>query len=1340
MIGRLVLLICLLASTHAASAQRPDMKSLEMDAGLSSNYVMSIAEDKHGFIWFATEEGLDKFDGLTFRTFYKSSRRSNGLTGNELNCVMDDPRDPVMWIGTQREGLNAYNYDTGTFVYYRHDNRNPNSIVTNDITSIKPARDGNIWVTTFWEGFDLLDKPTGRFTHFNIKNVKGMPSNQLWSLLDGGHATVYLGHTHHGMSIVDTDRRTAQNFQHDTNNPYSISGNEVYCIYQDKQGRIWVGTNHGLDLFYPQEKRFIHFTDNGKLRRRVFDIKELSGNKLWVGTELGGVAIIDLGSSGMADKRPHVTYIAHASNRGELTGGTVRTVHEDKFGNVWLGLYGEGINFISNQQPLFKRMEYQPSEDPFSMTDKTAMSLCTDKGGLLWAGTDYSGIDIFNANRQRIKNIPMASSVQALFCDSQGRIWVGLFAGGAYAIENGKTQRVKGLRNTEDVRAFVEAKNGLIYTSTSSGVYIINPNTNESVMHADIGNNLVRSIALDRHGRIFVATFGNGLFIMPDNLKGPIIHYDTGNGFTSNTVNHVMTDRKGNIWVATGEGLVMFRDNDTKRYDVYNAANGLNNIHIRSMSEDESGNIWVGTNKGLSCLVRETKTFFNYLYKDNIPVGNFMAGSAAHANDGTIFFGSNNGICYFKPKQVLGKRIAPPAIINSLTINNPTCQQDSIIDPLISKTVRLNYSDNTFTVSFCVKNFALANEIEYAYRMEGLSQDWTGAGTNTITFRNLQPGKYRLEVRSRFRNQPWNTQAATLNIKIAPPMWLTWWAKLGYTLLGLSIVWFFLRNYKHRVHLEYLLRSEKKVREKEKKLNEERMRFFTNITHELRTPLTLVMAPLEDLTQDKSISAEVKRKIRTIHGSSAKLYDLISKILEFRKTENSSRRLCVGRGNVVAIIKEMYARYAELNNKPEVTVTFRASNDIINLYFDKDVLETIMNNLVSNAMKYTPRGEIAISVDRTECDGTRWVEICVADTGYGISARALPHIFEQYYQEKGPHQASGTGIGLALVKSLVELHEGTITVESEVDKGSTFRVRLKEDNTYDNSPHAEVEETPISRPTAEMQESQHNPQKPILLVVEDNHDICQYIADSFKDEFDIKMGENGKEGLDIARKVLPDIIISDVMMPVMDGNEMCKLLKTDFKTSHIPIILLTAKDSMTAKEEGYLAGADSYITKPFVKSLLTSRVHNLLQQRMMLAQAYKESGVSEKESTYELETREKLRQAMSQPDRTFLDKVDTLIDTYLRSDSLDIDKIAEDLNMSNSTLYRKMTALTGLSPNDYLKKYRLAKAERLLREGTYTVAEVGYQIGISTTAYFRKLFKEEYGTTPSEYQKRMKEQ
>ena len=572
------------------------------------------------------------------------------------------------------------------------------------------------------------------------------------------------------------------------------------------------------------------------------------------------------------------------------------------------------------------------------------------------------------------------------------------------------------------------------------------------------------------------------------------------------------------------------------------------------------------------------------------------------------------------------------------------------------------------------------------------------------------------------------------------PLWLTWWAKLIYILITISIIYTIIHAYKKKIDLESLYTLEKKNHEQEQELNQERLRFYTNITHELRTPLTLILGPLEDMQKDTSLPTRQAQKLSVIHQSALRLLNLINQILEFRKTETQNKKLCVCKGNIAPLIHEIGLKYKELNQKKAIDFQIQIEKEEMPLFFDKEIITIILDNLISNAIKYTEQGKITLSLYPTTRNGVTYTEIKVSDTGYGISAEALPHVFDRYYQESGKHQASGTGIGLALVRNLVELHEGEIRVESIQNEGSTFYISLLTDNIYPNALHGDstkqTEEEMISEAVPEdSQNTEPETSKPILLIVEDNEDIQKYIAESFSDSFEVITGSNGEEGKQQALNRIPDIIVSDIMMPVMDGITLCRQLKEDVRTSHIPVILLTAKDSLQDKEEGYEVGADSYLTKPFSASLLRSRINNLLDSRKKLIAQFQQTGTSHNPNSHLDEKRSIITEALSKLDNEFIEKITQLVEDNLSSEKIDITYLSDKMCMSGSTLYRKMKALTGLSTNEYIRKVKMQNAERLLLEGKYNISEIAYKIGMNSTGYFRQCFKDEFGVSPSDYLK-----
>lgn len=1356
-----------LLSILQLTAQSHSVKKLGIEQGLSNNYVVSITQDKQGFLWFATEEGLNKFDGTRFITYYKNDLPHNnqGITGNELNRVYADSKRPIIWIATQRDGLNAYNYDEQTFTAYQHNPENPHSLITNDVTDISPStqNDDGLWVSTYYRGIEYLNINNGQFTHYNRSTVPSLPSNQTWTVLDGGDNNLYIGHVGSGFSIFSLKDKSVKNFQNETGNPTSLPGNDVFCIIKDANGNIWLGTNNGLALYNAANDNFITFRNNkndkyATLCSRILSIRQLKDNRLWIASELNGIAILNL-KQGMflSPEELSIEYIQEGDDSRSLSNASARCIFQDSFDNIWIGTWGGGINFISSKPPLFTTLSYSPiPNNENSLNNKVASSLCMDRQGRIWIGTDGGGINVFEGEKRiaiykkESGDIP-SNFILASLQDSKGNLWFGSYQGGiSYYDSRNKRFRSISLmgQSNLDVRTIYEDAQHNIWVGYSGGIVVLNPLTMKIIQHyntdnSELHSDFIRSIAQDEKGRFWIGTFGDGLGIYTPNLQ-KIKTFTQRDGFCSNTINQIIQDKQKRMWIGTGEGLVCFLSTDELNYKTYQRKDGLINTNICAITEDKKGNIWFSNNKGISCYVTNKGCFYNYDHSDDVPAGSFSSSCVTQSKNGQIYFGSINGVCCFNPDITMNEQPAPAAVVTEMKILGRLSNlenNDMIINLSKGQNVELSHAQNSFGLTFNVQNYSLVNQVEYVYMLKGLENSWyTVNENNSVTFRNIPPGKYEFLIKARIHNQKWPEEATSLTIRINPPLWLTWWAKLIYILVSISITYLILHAYKKKLDLESLYTLEKKNHEQEQELNQERLRFYTNITHELRTPLTLILGPLEDMQKEASLPAKQAQKLSVIHQSALRLLNLI---LEFRKTETQNKKLCVSKGNIAPLIYEIGLKYKELNQNTKIDFRIQIEKEEMFLFFDKEIITIVLDNLISNAIKYTEQGCVTLSLHQTMRNEVAYTEIKVSDTGYGISAEALPHIFDRYYQESGKHQASGTGIGLALVKNLVTLHEGEIRAESIQNEGSTFYISLLTDNIYPNALHADSTE-PVQEEMNQNTELEYSQEatldtsKPILLIVEDNEEIQKYIVESFTDSFEVITANNGEEGKQQALSRIPDIVVSDIMMPVMDGITLCKQLKDDVRTSHIPIILLTAKDSLQDKEEGYEVGADSYLTKPFSASLLRSRINNLLDSRKKLVAQFQAQSTPGSQIDLS-EKRIVIAEALSKLDNEFIEKITLLIEENLSSEKIDINYLSDKMCMSGSTLYRKMKALTGLSTNEYIRKVKMKNAERLLLEGKFNISEIAYKVGMNSTGYFRQCFKEEFGLSPSDYLKQIKQ-
>lgn len=1343
--SRLLTLFLLFYSVFLLS-HNYNIKKLGIEHGLSNNYIVSIAQDKKGFLWFATESGLNRFDGNKFK-IYKKDEGISSISGNELNKVYADKHDDIVWIATQREGLNMFDCKSETFKYFKHNDSIATSIITDDITDIANSRDGNIWLSTYYQGVEYYDKKTGIFTHYNTSTIPGMPSNNIWSIKEDDKGSLFIGHLSSGLTIFSIKDKKIKNFMHNPHDDKSLPGNEVRAICIDENNNVWIGTNNGLALFNREQENFTVFRNdrNNKsslIFNYIYAIEQTADGRIWICTENGGVSILDIRKSMfLTPQKISFDNIYYSDDNHGLSSPTVRSIFEDSFNNIWIGTYGGGINFISHRPPMFNTWVYSPIQTgDYTLSNKISWGITADKDDRIWVGTDGGGINVFDQGK-RVQVIDRSTgkitddAILAATKDSENNLWFGTFRGGVniFNLQQGTVSRLLTGESFKDVRHFYEDNSGNMWIATSYGLYKYHIPTGKGVLYtagnSDLSADLVRAISMDSKGHLWVGFFGEGLSVYDKDFK-LIRYYKVGQGFPSNTIDYIFKDGKDRMWVATGEGLVSFESGLEKdsNFIIYNKKNGYKNTHVRAITEDEDGNLWISSNDGISRLIYDQKKIYNYDYHNGVPLGEFMSGSVTKDSNGRIYFGSQNGVCFFDPLSIPATFDIPAPVITGFTIySNEVKLANNEVDMPVSSNIKLDYTQNTFNISFNTLDYSLNQIVDYSYMLNGLENIWYDTqGENSVTFRNIPPGKYELLIRSKTKNQDWSDNVVSMGITIDPPLWLTWWAKVLYFIIICIIIFFIIRFYKRKLDLENSLLLEKSNHLQEQNLNDERLRFFTNITHELRTPLTLILGPLEDLQDDAKIPEKQASKISLIYRSANRLLSLINQILEFRKTETQNKKLAVIKADILPVIHEIALKYKELNINKKIKFNIVVQTKNTHIYFDTDVITTILENLLSNAFKYTRKGSIDLIIRDAVDNNIEYIEIEVRDTGKGISEQSISKIFDRYYQADIDGQVSGTGIGLALVKNLVQIHQGEVFVNSKSGEGTSFRFRLQADNTYPQALHLNSEEAVVDDKNIEKNGIENSDNKQIVLVIEDDEDILEYIQSSLSFQYKVHTAINGKDGLAKAYSHIPDIIISDVMMPEMDGFELSKILKQDIRTSHIPVILLTAKDSIQDRTKGYEIGVESYLTKPFSANLLQSRILNLLELRRKMAEQINKNTFDKNLTIIE---------SLNKIDDEFIKKVTAIVEDYLDSDKIDVNFIAEKVNMSHSTLYRKIKALSGISINEFIRKIRINNAEKLLLTGKYTISEISYMVGFNSITYFRQCFKEEFGAVPSEYVK-----
>lgn len=1333
MTKRLSIILCLtcLMDSIASSQTLVFDDHIGIEDGLSNNFILDLTIDKRGYVWVATESGLNRIAGNTVTTYNKDlvASKMSSLISNETRSLYYSHQTDKLLIGLEK-GLSIYDCKNATFTNITKED----GLTFSGINDITEASDGGAWLMMVNGAIQHIDCSTHQL---NELKQDSLYSNRCG--YDDGNGHFYVGHIHDGLSIIDLKSGKTRHLRHQAGDPTSLPGDNVRCIYQDKMKNVWIGTNHGLALLDTKKltfKRVVH--SDGSSDDNVFCIRQMSNGLLGIACDMGGISFIDLNKAFNGQ-----TQLQFSDDITiQLSSINTRSILEDEFGNIWVGNHSTGVDFVSARKSAFNTLDYRDESQLY----KRIYGITTDEQDNIWLGgedelTQFRGTQFVRSWRISQAKHRKHSFAMCLMADHNDNIWMGMEDEGVIRF-NTRTQQFERIDigySAPDIRSLYEDTDGTVWIGSEYGVFTYKDGkvTEGNAINTIIKREVISTILRLSDTQILFATLGKGAFII-NTTDHTHIRLTPDNGMPSYSVNNAILDSHGSLWLATYEGLVYIPDlRQPDKMSVYDRSHGLADNHIRALQQDRTGRIWVSTYIGISCFDPKKEHFYNYDHRNNLPSGSFISGSVATLSDGTMLFGSPNGVCYFSPQSINGSISLSKAQITLCEAYNPAGEDTEILNlmPDEGNRVYANYKQNTLKIAFTVRDYSQVGNVEYSYKMKGMNDKWYYIGNdNDVVFRGLQPGNYTFILRAKLKNQDWEEASVTqFDIRIAPPFWQSWWAYLIYMLLAASIVWYLIRNYKNKLRLESSLELERRENVQKQELNEERLRFFTNITHELRTPLTLILGPLEDLSNDRRMPEVYHKKVELIFNNAQRLSNLINDILNFRKVETQNKRLTVAKGDLGALVREIGESYKQLNSNPKVAFYIIIRPDIPPLYFDSEIITIILNNFLSNAVKYTREGKISLIMNT---DDKGQVCLSVQDTGYGISSEALPHIFERYYQAKGPHQASGTGIGLSLVKSLADLHEGRLSVVSEPDKGSTFTFSLLIGNSYPNALHKEGDApNEKGRPTAEPATIlMDNDQRPLLLVVEDNNDIRQYIAEAMGDDYRIIQAADGIEGTMLAMEQVPDIIVSDIMMPRMNGIQLTQRVKEDIRTSHIPVILLTAKDSQEDMQEGFDSGADSYLAKPFSAKLLQSRIHNLLASRHRMAELIAFQNTNAANSEPQLATADDNdTPRLCRLDQEFINKMNKVIDEHVTSEELNMDFMSDKMNMSYSTFYRKVKALTGQTAKDYIRKRRLQKSAELLKSGDYNVTEAATMTGFNDLNNFRIIFKKEFGVTPSEY-------
>ncbi len=1138
----------------------------------------------------------------------------------------------------------------------------------------------------------------------------------------------------------------------------SLSEN-IFCLFKDSFGDFWMGSKKdGLfrydlhnDSFEPVVTRP---RSNPIEANAVRVISEDEQKRLWIGTETG-LFIYD---------RTHDTFHYYTQSFDQspatLSDKAIYVLYKSREGIMWIGTYFGGVNLVKPREKGFKSLMADGGHG--KLNGKAISDIIQDKAGRLWIATEDGGVNIWDRRTGAItylKNEPGRKSlnvnnVHALYDDSNEVFWIGTFLGGVnrYDLKNKsftvykKDQEESSAFTNNMVYAIHRDKKGELWVGTTGGLNKFNSRTGtyEPFRSEVFHNKFIYEISETRAGGLWICVMNSDSLYHydPDTEKLSKYRYSDPVLLSTQGCISVLEDSKGRIWFGTMNRGFARLDPATGKFTPYTVEEGLPNNYVYGILEDAHGNLWMSTNKGLSKFNVDTKIFTSYDVSHGLPNNQFNFKSSFKDRDGWMYFGTMNGLCYFHPDSLRANDAAPTLYLSDLKLFNKsvTAGASDVLDKTIDAAdgITLDYEDNVITLEFGSINYS--GDSRYAYYLEGFEPDWNFVeGKNNATYTNLSPGNYKFKVKAANNDGYWSKGVKTLNITVKPPFWLSPWAWGVYSALLAALFFAYKSFLNYRSREKMAVQLERMEKEKITAINQHKLNFFTYISHEFKTPLTLIIASIDKFLQDRSLSQEQSAGYASIRRSAGRLHVLIDQLMEFRRMETEHARMNYVNGDIIRYLRDTFMAFQPLFAKKQIDYYFNTDLTAFTAYFDADKLEKIITNLLSNAARYTgEHGLIDMEVKIKSISGTQpdAITVTIQDTGIGMAADELANIFTVFYQtDHGKKSGSGTGIGLALVKSLVDFMKGTIDIKSEPGTGTQIVLTLplpkQVNETHTATPEGnttvEVEHLlpPASMVNGHYADAEgENVSKYQVLIVEDSEELIDFLGDHFNTSFRISKAANGLEALAKIRRAAPDIIISDVMMPEMDGIELCQAVKTDLNTSHIPVVLLTARTTFENRLHGLDAGADAYLAKPFSLKELDLVVNNLLRARDQLKNHFLKFG-----SVKDMEL------SVANRDQDFILKLTQIVEKHLDNPEFNITQFAEEACVSRSLLHLKLKKLANLSASEFIRHIRLQKAAALLRSTDLNISEVAYRVGYADSNYFSRSFKEKYQVSPTEYQK-----
>lgn len=1369
-----------------AQAQTPNYKFRRLDIGngLSNNQVRGIYVDKSGFAWFATISGLNRFDGYSFKTFKNNPLDSTSIPFNNVSRIFEDHKG-MLWILNADGILTIYNPTTETFGLTHEVFGRDIPIPSNYVSAVTVGPDSCLWIANNQHGLYKYGPRTGKVQRLYQRegDDRSLRSNQIMGLgIDQQKRMVAVNRFGLIEVVNPNTMMVEERVQLAVGNQSELV--QSYRLFVDRDGDFWVYSENdasGLYLYNPSTKqqKWLH-PSSRELRLNsaiVAGVQQDADGRIWVGTDHGGINIID-------KKRLTVEVIEHEPGVANSLGqNSVTALHADAQGVMWVGTFKNGVSYYHPGLFQFKHIK----NDPFqagSIPSNDIDCFAEDAAGNLWIGTNGDGLIFYNRTNGTYKTYrhtpadanSLSSDVVVNLCmDSRGRLWVGTYYGGLNVFDGRSFRRfvhsASEPRTIADNRIWkiLEDSQHRIWIATLGGGLDLYDERENRFTHYKSGDansihsDYVLSLCEDKAGNLWVGT-SNGVDVM-EHRSGRIVHHASEpgqmHGLSNNVCMSLACDKRGWVWVATRNGLNVY-DPELKRFRTFTVKDGLPDDNIVSVEEDDDGNIWMGTLNGIANLqvisgsnVSEmTFRVRSFGIIDGLQGREYNEHSSYKARNGVLYFGGANGYNHFKPSDIRDVEMNPTVVLTDFKLQNRSVAIGEkygsrvLLPQAIGKSEELvlRHNQNVFTIEFSALNFINPEKMRYRYMLQGFNEGWieTDAQNRGATYTNLNPGTYLFKVMASDIDGKYQSQETTLIVTVIPPFYASTVALVIYALLFVVLIVLLSGTIRKREQLKYKREQERLEHERMHELDNMKIKFFTNVSHEFRTPLTLILTPLDKLIA-MAADENTRQQLVLVQRNGKRLLNLVNQLLDFRKMEVQRISVNLSFDDLVRFVKETTSSFGDLGESKQIALQFVSTQPSLNAWFDADKIEKVMFNLLNNAFKFTgAQGAIVVSVERLDGDAARfegraYAKITVKDTGIGIGKDKLERIFDRFYQAeaKGAVASQGSGIGLALTQEFVRLHKGLIEVESEYEKGAVFNVYLPlltddEAKQIDeriglpdtHHPESEKVEKGHSLPSdLDMDEVKHV-DKPVVLIVEDNEDLRFYLKENLKHLYYIEEAENGNEALVQIEKRHPTLVVTDVMMPQMDGLELCKRIKSEVSTSHIPVVMLTARNTHEQKLEGLEIGADEYITKPFNYELLELKIKKLIDQRHELQKSL--------HGHYEIKPGEI---GVTSLDEKFLQKALELVEKNISNTEFSVEKMSKELGVSRGHLYNKVVALTGKTPIEFIRIMRLKRAAQLLGKSQLTVSEIAFEVGFNDPKYFSKYFKDEFNMSPSDYAK-----